>query len=86
MPPQLCREVEVRLAKIVGQVKGIGRMVEENRRCPEVLAQIGAAQRALDGVARTVTRNYLERCVTAAIRSGDPRVYDELMDVVYKYR
>lgn len=86
MPPELRHEVEVRLAKILGQVRGVGLMVHENRRCPEVLAQIAAAQRALDGVARTVTRNYLERCVTAAIRSGDTRVYDELMRVVYKYR
>ncbi len=52
----------------------------------DVLTQIAAGQKALDGVARIITRNYLERCVTDAIASGDPLIYDELMRVIDRRR
>lgn len=52
----------------------------------DVLTQIAAAQKALDGVARVITRNYLERCVTDAINGGDPLIYDELMRVIDRGR
>jgi DNA-binding FrmR family transcriptional regulator len=75
-----------RLARINGQVTGVARMVEEGRYCVDVLHQIAAVQQALDSVAQLVTRNYLERCVTDAITSGDPLIYDELMKVIYAHR
>jgi DNA-binding FrmR family transcriptional regulator len=43
-------------------------------------------QKALDGVAQKVMRNYLERCVTGAIAGGDPLIYDELMGVIFRHR
>jgi DNA-binding FrmR family transcriptional regulator len=86
IPEDLRRDLGARLARVEGQVRGVDRMIEENRRCPEVLAQIGAIHKALDGVARLLTRNYLERCATHAIQSGEAAVYDELMNVIYRYR
>jgi DNA-binding FrmR family transcriptional regulator len=86
IPEDVRRNLHARLARIEGQVRGIDRMIEMNRRCPEVLVQVGAVQKALDGVARLLTRNYLERCATHAIHTGDTAVYDELMDVIYRYR
>jgi DNA-binding FrmR family transcriptional regulator len=67
-------------------VLGINRMVEQDRYCADVLDQIAAVQKALDGVAQKVMRNYLERCVTEAITSGDPLIYDELMSVIFRHR
>lgn len=61
-----------RLAKTAGQVQGTSRMIEANRYCVDVLTQIAAAQKALDGAARIITRNYLERCVTNAITGRRP--------------
>jgi DNA-binding FrmR family transcriptional regulator len=86
IPEDLRRTLTARLARVEGQVRGLDRMVQDNRRCPEILAQIGAVHKALDGVARLLTRNYLERCATQAIHTGDSAVYDELMDVIYRYR
>lgn len=74
-----------RLNRAEGQVRGIARMMEEQRPCVAVLEQLASVQAALRGVAKTVLRNYLERCTTEAIRSGDSAVYDELMDVIYKF-
>jgi DNA-binding FrmR family transcriptional regulator len=86
MEPERQAEVLLRLAKAAGQVQGISRMVSADRYCVDVLTQIAAAQKALDGVARVITRNYLERCVTDAINGGDPLIYDELMRVIDRRR
>lgn len=86
MEPARRDEVLLRLAKAAGQVQGVARMVSADRYCVDVLTQIAAAQKALDGVARIITRNYLERCVTDAINDGDPLIYDELMRVIDRSR
>ncbi|MGH3437426.1 MAG: metal-sensitive transcriptional regulator [Sciscionella sp.] len=86
MDAELRADLKRRLAKVAGQVYGVDRMVEEGRYCADVLDQIAAAQKALDGVAKKVMRNYLERCVTDAISGGDPLIYDELMGVIFRHR
>jgi CsoR family transcriptional regulator, copper-sensing transcriptional repressor len=78
-------QMQRRLVRIEGQVRGVGRMVEEQRPCMEVLQQLASVQAALKGVTKEVLRNYLERCATDAIRSGDTNVYDELMEAIYKF-
>jgi len=86
MEPERQADVLLRLAKAAGQVQGVARMVNDGRYCVDVLTQISAAQNALDGAARVITRNYLERCVTDAITSGDPLIYDEVMKVIDRRR
>lgn len=86
MEPERRAEVLLRLAKAAGQVQGVARMVTDDRYCVDVLTQISAAQKALDGAARVITRNYLERCVTDAITSGDPLIYDEMMKILGRRR
>ena len=86
MDPERLADVLVRLSKAAGQVQGVARMVSADRYCVDVLDQIAAAQKALDGVARIITRNYLERCATEAIEHGDPLIYDELMRVIDRRR
>ena len=82
---ELRKEMLDRLSRIEGQVKGVARMLEGERPCIEVLQQLASVQAALRGVTKTVLRNYLERCATDAIRSGDTAVYDELMEAIYKF-
>lgn len=86
MDDALKADLQRRLSKIAGQVLGINGMVDQDRYCVDVLDQIAAAQKALDGVAKKVMRNYLERCVTDAISGGDPLIYDELMGVIFRHR
>ena len=74
-----------RLNRIEGQVRGVGRMLEGDRPCIEVLQQLASVQAALRGLTKSVLRNYLERCVTDAIRSGETAVYGELMEAIYKF-
>lgn len=74
-----------RLKAAEGQVRGVQEMIEGQRPCLEVLTQLAAAQSALRQVSRIVLRNYLENCATDSIRRSDPKVYDEVMDAIFKF-
>jgi CsoR family transcriptional regulator, copper-sensing transcriptional repressor len=77
-----------RLRRIEGQVRGLQRMVEEDRYCADIMTQISSVQQALRSVGRELMRNHLRHCAAAAIRSGDAhaeRMYDELLDMMYKH-
>jgi len=63
-----CRD---RLNRIEGQVRGIARMVDEDRYCIDVLTQIRAVRAALRGVEDEVLKDHVEHCVEGAITSGD---------------
>jgi DNA-binding FrmR family transcriptional regulator len=76
-----------RLRRIEGQVRGLHRMVEEDRYCADILTQISSVQEALRSVGRELMRNHLKHCASAAIRSGEESaeaMYDELIDLMYK--
>jgi len=80
------KEVCIRRLKAAeGQIRGVQEMIEQQRPCLEVLTQLAAAQSALRQVSRIILRNYLENCATQAIRGSDPKVYDELMDAIFKF-
>ena len=73
-----------RLRRIEGQVRGIHKMVEEDRYCPDILSQVTAAQRALQAVSRELVRNHLRHCVTAAVKSGGDaaeQAYEEIVEL-----
>lgn len=82
---ELNKDLLDRLSRIEGQVRGVAKMVEGQRKCLEVLQQLASVQAAMKGVTKSVLRNYLERCATDAIRSDDNTVYDELMEAIYKF-
>jgi CsoR family transcriptional regulator, copper-sensing transcriptional repressor len=70
-----------RLARIEGQVRGVGGMVEDERYCIDVLTQIHAAQAALDGVALGLLDDHVRNCMRDGSSGRDAPV-DELMDAV----
>lgn len=82
-------EVLKRLNRIEGQIRGLKEMVSEGRLCVDILQQVASTHEALRGVGKEMMRNYLENCATNGIRSGEPeeaeRVYQELIDMMYKY-
>ncbi|MGH7881559.1 MAG: metal-sensitive transcriptional regulator [Candidatus Dormibacteraceae bacterium] len=60
-----------RLRRIEGQIRGIQKMVDEDRYCIDVLTQINAVEAALKGVALLLLRDHTEHCVADAIRAGE---------------
>jgi DNA-binding FrmR family transcriptional regulator len=76
-----------RLRRIEGQVRGIHKMVEEDRYCADVLGQLSAIHEALRAVGRELIRNHLRHCATDAIQAGGApaeSMYDELVDLFHK--
>jgi DNA-binding FrmR family transcriptional regulator len=78
-----------RLRRIEGQVRGLQRMVEENRYCADIIVQVASVQEALRGVARELMRNHLHHCAAHAIATGSESeqtaMYNELLDLIYKH-
>ena len=77
-----------RLRRIEGQVRGLQKMVDEDRYCADILTQVSSVQEALRGVGRELMRNHLKHCATGAIRTGGQqadRMYDEIVDLMYTH-
>jgi CsoR family transcriptional regulator, copper-sensing transcriptional repressor len=78
-----------RLRRIEGQVRGIERMVEDDRYCIDVLTQISAATTALESLAFVILDDHVNHCVAHALASGDPDAAEEksreLLDAVHRF-
>jgi CsoR family transcriptional regulator, copper-sensing transcriptional repressor len=78
-----------RLHRIEGQVRGIERMVEDDRYCIDILTQISAVNTALESLAFKVLDDHVNHCVADALSSGDPnaaaRKSQELLDAVQRF-
>ena len=75
-----------RLNRIEGQVRGIAKMIEDERYCVDVLTQVAAVRSALDAMALQMLRDHAHGCVHGAIRSGKgDAAIDELLLVLEKF-
>ncbi len=77
-----------RLRRIEGQVRGLQKMVAEDRYCADILMQVSSVQEALRAVSRELMRNHLKHCASTAIRKGDAEaeaMYDELVELMHKH-
>jgi DNA-binding FrmR family transcriptional regulator len=77
-----------RLRRIEGQVRGLQKMVEEDRYCADIMTQISSVHEALRAVGRELMRNHLKHCATSAIKSTEEdaeAMYDELVEMMYKH-
>jgi len=83
------RDHLTRLAKVEGQVRGIARMVDDDRYCIDILTQLGAVSTALDSLAVTILDDHVKHCVADALASGDERAArektDELLTAVRRF-
>jgi CsoR family transcriptional regulator, copper-sensing transcriptional repressor len=78
-----------RLRRIEGQIRGLQKMVEEDRYCADIITQVASVQEALRGVARNLMRNHLHHCAAKALRSSKREeteaMYDELLEMIYAH-
>jgi DNA-binding FrmR family transcriptional regulator len=88
--PEVKAAVLTRLRRIEGQIRGLQKMVEEERYCADVITQISSVQEALRGTGRQMLRNHLKHCASKAIRAENPvaaeAMYDELVDLMFRTR
>jgi CsoR family transcriptional regulator, copper-sensing transcriptional repressor len=78
-----------RLRRIEGQIRGLEKMVEEDRYCADIITQVASVQEALRGVARNLMKNHLHHCAAKALQSGKKQetedMYDELLELIYAH-
>jgi len=77
-----------RLRRIEGQVRGLQKMVDDDRYCADIMTQISSVHEALRAVGRELMRNHLRHCASSAISAGGAEgeaMYDELVDMMYKH-
>jgi DNA-binding FrmR family transcriptional regulator len=77
-----------RLRRIEGQVRGLQKMVDEDRYCADIMTQIASVHEALRAVGRELMRNHLKHCASSAIRAGPDEaeaMYDELVELMYRH-
>lgn len=83
------RKLLTRLSRIEGQVRGVARMIDEDRYCIDILTQMQAVKAALKRVEDEVLKNHAAHCVAHAIRSGDARdqtrKFAELVELISRY-
>jgi DNA-binding FrmR family transcriptional regulator len=78
-----------RLHRIEGQVRGIEKMITEDRYCIEILTQIGAVTTALEGLGFRILDDHVKHCVAGALASGDETEAqakaEELLEAVHRF-
>ncbi|MCB4204015.1 metal-sensitive transcriptional regulator [Deferribacterales bacterium Es71-Z0220] len=80
------KDVQTRLAKIEGQIRGISNMVADEKYCIDIINQITATRRALDKVAMIILKKHINSCVAKAIKSDNSEdIVNELISVIDKY-
>jgi CsoR family transcriptional regulator, copper-sensing transcriptional repressor len=86
--PDIKKRNLARLKRIEGQVRGLQKMVEDDRYCGDTLTQISSVHEALRAVARELMRNHLKHCAAHAIRKNSAdaeQMYDELIDLMHRH-
>jgi DNA-binding FrmR family transcriptional regulator len=87
--PELKEANRKRLRRIEGQIRGLQKMVEEDRYCADIITQVASVQEALRGVARNLMKNHLHHCAAKALQSvkkpETEAMYDELLELIYAH-
>src|SRR5260370_41566648 len=77
--------LKARLSRIEGQVRGVGRMVENDAYCIDVLTQIASIKSAIDQVGLLLLDDHIKGCVVDAARTGDQEKVEELVSAVARF-
>lgn len=80
------KNLKNRLSRMQGQLNGIGRMLDENRYCGDILVQIAAVESALTSFGHLVLKEHMETCVQEKIKQGDEEVIEETLELIKKLR
>lgn len=80
------KQLKNRLNRMVGQLNGIGRMLDENRYCGDILTQVAAVESALQSFGYLILQEHMETCVVEEIQKGNTAVVEEAVELVKKLK
>lgn len=84
--PQELDNLKKRINRIIGQMNGIAKMLDENRYCGEILNQVAAANSALRSLAYLILQTHMNTCIKDKVLSGEDKAMDELLEIVKRLR
>jgi len=79
------KHIKRRLSVIEGQIRGVQKMVDDERNCEELLTQLSAADHAIKSLAYIILNRHLHSCVVENIEAGNHQVIDEIVDLFKKF-
>lgn len=79
------KALKVRIRKIVGQLNGVERMLDESRDCPEILTQLVSARKAIKSLSETLIDRHLHHCIEGAQQGESKKKLRELLEVLNRY-
>lgn len=80
------KKLKNRINRIIGQLNGVNKMIDDNRYCGDILIQISAIKSAIEKLSGLILKNHLETCVKSDIESGKNTTFDELMLLLEKLK
>ena len=80
------RLLQNRLKRMIGQLNGIGKMLDDNRYCGDILIQVAAVESALQSFGYLVLQDHLETCVVEEIQKGNTQIVDEAVELIKKLK
>ncbi len=83
--PEDKKAIDIRLNRIIGQLNGVKKMVEDDRYCDDLLVQLAAVYKATKGLAAYIFEEHLNSCIVESIKSGDVGVVNEIIDLFKRY-
>lgn len=75
-----------RINRIIGQMSGIKRMLEEDRYCDDILIQLSAVERSVKSLSGVILERHIHTCLADGIRKGDAGVVDEISELIKRYQ
>ncbi len=80
------KQLKNRLNRMTGQLNGIGKMLDENRYCGDILNQVAAVESALQSFGYLILQEHMETCVVEEIQKGNNAVVEEAVELVKKLK
>ncbi len=80
------KKLTSRLNRIIGQLNGVNKMVQDDRYCQDILMQLSAIKAAINSLSGEILDKHIHSCVKDAINNGDEKVLDEIVNLFNKYK
>lgn len=80
------KQLENRLNRMIGQLNGIKKMLDENRYCGDILTQIAAVESALQSMGYLILKEHMETCVVEGVQAGDTEIMNEAFELMKKLK
>jgi DNA-binding FrmR family transcriptional regulator len=83
---KVIKSLQNRIKRLIGQLNGISKMIDENRYCGDILIQIMACQNALKSIGNNIFTEHFKTCVVEKIKNDDEEVIDETLELIKTFR